>query len=90
MVADLKVEACRRGLWNMFITDPEWGCRSLRARIRTARRNVWLESVLAPEATNCAAPDTGNMEILAMFGTEEQQQRWLVPLSKARSDPASR
>src|SRR5215471_8211237 len=62
---DLKAKARRRGLWNLFLAGhPE----------RTGR------SFLAPEALNCAAPDTGNMEVLAEFGTEEQKQRWLRPL----------
>ena len=62
------------------LPDEEWGVGLSNADYAPLAeimgRSVWL----APEATNCAAPDTGNMEVLTMFGTEEQQQRWLVPL----------
>ena len=80
VVADLKVEARKRGLWNMFITDTEWGAGLSVLEYAPLAEMSGRSPYIAPEATNCAAPDTGNMEILAMFGTHEQQQQWLVPL----------
>lgn len=80
VIADLKIEARKRGLWNMFLPDEHWGAGlSVLEYAPLAEMSGWSPHI-APEATNCAAPDTGNMEILAMFGTPEQQQRWLVPL----------
>jgi len=77
---DLKVEARDRGLWNLFLPDEEWGAGlSVLEYAPLAEMTGW-QPHYAPEAINCSAPDTGNMEILAMFGTQEQQERWLVPL----------
>ncbi|MEX0825476.1 MAG: acyl-CoA dehydrogenase family protein [Acidimicrobiia bacterium] len=80
VIADLKIEARKRGLWNMFLPDDHWGAGlSVLEYAPLAEMSGWSPHI-APEATNCGAPDTGNMEILAMFGTPDQQQRWLVPL----------
>jgi acyl-CoA dehydrogenase len=80
VITDLKIEARKRGLWNMFLPDDHWGAGlSVLEYAPLAEMSGWSPHI-APEATNCAAPDTGNMEILAMFGTPEQQERWLVPL----------
>jgi acyl-CoA dehydrogenase len=76
---DLKAEAKRRGLWNLFPPDERWGA-GLSNLDYAPLAEVTGRSPLAPEATNCAAPDTGNMEILAQFGTDEQQEQWLRPL----------
>ena len=80
ILEDLKAEARRRGLWNLFLPGEHFGAGlsvlEYAPLAEISGRSPWL----APEAMNCAAPDTGNMEILAMFGTPEQQQRWLVPL----------
>jgi acyl-CoA dehydrogenase len=80
VIEDLKAEARRRGLWNLFLPDVNWGAGlsvlEYAPLAEITGRSPWI----APEATNCAAPDTGNMEILAEFGTPEQQQQWLVPL----------
>ena len=80
VVEDLKAEARRRGLWNLFLPDAEHGAGLTNTEYaplaEITGRSLWL----APQATNCAAPDTGNMEILHMFGTEEQKARWLEPL----------
>ncbi|MBM3696057.1 MAG: acyl-CoA dehydrogenase, partial [Actinobacteria bacterium] len=80
IVEDLKEEARGRGLWNLFLPDEERGAGlSLLEYAPLAEisgRSPWL----APEVLNCSAPDTGNMEILAHFGTPEQQERWLTPL----------
>lgn len=80
IVEDLKAEARRRGLWNLFLPDDRWGAGlsvlEYAPLAEITGRSPWL----APEALNCSAPDTGNMEILAEFGTPEQQERWLVPL----------
>ncbi|PWU51600.1 acyl-CoA dehydrogenase [Micromonospora globispora] len=77
VVEELKAEARRRGLWNLFLPDVS-GLTNLEYAPLAELMGRSIE--LAPEATNCAAPDTGNMEILHMFGTAEQQERWLRPL----------
>ncbi len=77
---ELKAEARARGLWNLFLGDERFGAGlSNVAYAPLAEITGWVPQ-LAPEAMNCSAPDTGNMEILAEFGTPEQQQRWLQPL----------
>jgi acyl-CoA dehydrogenase len=80
IMADLKREARARGLWNLFLPHPEYGAGLTNLQYaplaEITGRSLWI----APEAVNCAAPDTGNMEILAQFGTEEQRQEWLEPL----------
>ncbi len=77
VVEELKVSARSRGLWNLFLPS-ESGLSNLDyAQVaEITGRSVHL----APEALNCAAPDTGNMEVLHLFGTAEQKERWLVPL----------
>ncbi|MEX2322615.1 MAG: acyl-CoA dehydrogenase family protein [Acidimicrobiia bacterium] len=80
---ELKAEARSLGLWNLFLPDEEWGAGlSVLEYAPLAEMTGW-QPHYAPEAINCSAPDTGNMEILAMFGTQEQQERWLVPLLEA-------
>jgi acyl-CoA dehydrogenase len=77
---ELKAEARRRGLWNLFLPDERWGAGLSVLEYAPLAEISGRSPHLAPEALNCSAPDTGNMEILAMFGTPEQQERWLVPL----------
>lgn len=79
VMEELKVEARRRGLWNLFLPNEEWGA-GLTNLEYAPLAEISGRSPIAPEAMNCAAPDTGNMEILAEFGTPEQQDRWLRPL----------
>ncbi|GAB3311160.1 acyl-CoA dehydrogenase [Epidermidibacterium keratini] len=74
---ELKEEAKRRGLWNLFLKDVSGMSNVEYASI--AEITGWVPEV-APESINCAAPDTGNMETLHLFGTEEQKQEWLEPL----------
>jgi acyl-CoA dehydrogenase len=83
-IADgLKAEARKRGLWNLFLPHPEWGGGLTNSEYAPIAELTGRSPSLAPEAMNCAAPDTGNMELLAMFGTPEQQERWLRPLLEA-------
>jgi acyl-CoA dehydrogenase len=79
VMEELKAEARRRGLWNLFLADPRWGA-GLTNLEYAPLAEITGRSFLAPEALNCSAPDTGNMEILAEFGTPAQQERWLRPL----------
>jgi acyl-CoA dehydrogenase len=79
VMEDLKTEARRLGLWNLFLPDRRFGAGLSNVEYAPlAEISGW--SPLAPEAMNCSAPDTGNMEVLAQFGTPEQQRRWLEPL----------
>ncbi|MBB5953485.1 acyl-CoA dehydrogenase [Saccharothrix tamanrassetensis] len=80
VIAELKAEARRQGLWNLFLPDAEHGAGLTNLQYAPLAEITGRSPHLAPEALNCAAPDTGNMEVLAMFGTEAQQQRWLRPL----------
>jgi acyl-CoA dehydrogenase len=80
VVGELKVEARKRGLWNLFLPHPGWGAGLSNLDYAPVAEISGRSPALAPEAMNCSPPDTGNMELLAMFGTDEQQQQWLVPL----------
>jgi acyl-CoA dehydrogenase len=77
VLEELKVEARKRGLWNLF--HHELGGLSNLEYASVAEIMGWSPAI-APEATNCGAPDTGNMETIMMFGTPEQKERWLNPL----------
>ncbi|MFI5619977.1 acyl-CoA dehydrogenase family protein [Streptomyces sp. NPDC051567] len=77
---ELKAEARRRGLWNLFLPDPRYGAGLTTLQYAPLAEITGRSPHLAPMATNCAAPDTGNMELLAQFGTQEQRKRWLEPL----------
>jgi acyl-CoA dehydrogenase len=81
VVEELKVTARERGLWNLFL--PAVSGLSNLEYAPLAELTGWSID-LAPEAMNCAAPDTGNMEVLQMFGTDEQRRRWLDPLLDGR------
>jgi acyl-CoA dehydrogenase len=76
---DLKAKARKRGLWNLFLAHHPEGAGLTNLQYAPLAE-LSGRSFLTPEALNCAAPDTGNMEVLAEFGTREQQDRWLRPL----------
>src|SRR4051812_39635331 len=76
---ELKEEARSRGLWNMFLPDPDHG-PGLSNLDYAPLAEILGRSFIASEACNCSAPDTGNMEVLALFGTEDQKEQWLRPL----------
>ncbi|MCX5383375.1 acyl-CoA dehydrogenase family protein [Streptomyces sp. NBC_00083] len=80
IVADLKAEARRQGLWNLFLPDAEHGAGLTNLQYAPLAEITGRSPHLAPTALNCAAPDTGNMEVLAQFGSDEQKKRWLEPL----------
>jgi len=75
----LKAKARGRGLWNFFLTEHEGGHGLTTVEYAHIAEETG-KSHLAPEVFNCSAPDTGNMEVLARYGTPAQQERWLKPL----------
>ena len=79
VMEELKAEARKRGLWNMFLPG-DHGAGLTNLQYAPLAEITGRSPALAPEATNCAAPDTGNMEVLTMFGTPAQQDQWLKPL----------
>ena len=79
VMEDLKVHAREAGLWNMFLPDAEHGA-GLSNSDYAPLAEILGRSHIASEACNCSAPDTGNMEVLHQFGTDEQKDRWLTPL----------
>src|SRR3954453_7286591 len=85
VIEELKTEARERGLWNLFLPPIHAdgaGLTNLQYAplAEITGRSLWI----APEALNCSAPDTGNMELLSLFGTPEQKTRWLEPLLDGR------
>jgi acyl-CoA dehydrogenase len=80
VLEELKAEAHARGLWNLFLPHATEWTEGLSNLDYAPLAEIMGTSPLGSEACNCSAPDTGNMEILTMFGTPEQQERWLQPL----------
>jgi acyl-CoA dehydrogenase len=80
VIEDLKADARARGLWNLFLPHKTQWTDGLSNLDYAPLAEIMGRSPLASEACNCAAPDTGNMEILTQFGTAEQQEQWLHPL----------
>jgi len=83
VMEELKAKARAAGLWNLFLPDSERG-GGLNNRDYAPLCEIMGRSPIAPEACNCSAPDTGNMEVLERYGTPEQQRRWLEPLLDGR------
>ncbi|MFD1813965.1 acyl-CoA dehydrogenase family protein [Rhodococcus gannanensis] len=79
IMADLKAAAKRQGLWNLFLPAREGAGLTNLEYAPLAELTGWSPAI-APEAVNCNPPDTGNMELLHLYGTPEQKQEWLVPL----------
>jgi acyl-CoA dehydrogenase len=81
VLEELKAEARERGLWNLFLPRThDYGAGLTNVQYAPLAEITGRALWLAPESLNCSAPDTGNMELLSLFGTEEQRGRWLEPL----------
>lgn len=83
VIEKLKAKAKSQGLWNLFLPDSEHGA-GLNNQDYAPLAELMGRSPIGPEVFNCSAPDSGNMEILARYGTEAQKARWLAPLLEGR------
>jgi acyl-CoA dehydrogenase len=84
ILEELKAEARSRGLWNLFHPHPDWGPGLTNSEYAPLCEIMGRSPHLAPEACNCNAPDTGNMEVFTLFGTDEHKEKYLKPLLDGR------
>jgi acyl-CoA dehydrogenase len=86
IMEELKAEARSQGLWNLFMPGEEWGAGLTNLEYAPLAEITGRSPELGPEALNCSAPDTGNMELIAEYGTPDQQKQWL----KSRNSTGAR
>ncbi|MGW7514499.1 acyl-CoA dehydrogenase family protein [Streptomyces sp. NPDC054796] len=84
----LKESARAEGLWNLFLSHPDYGAGLTNLQYAPLAEITGSSPFLAPEALNCAAPDSGNIELLVEAGTEAQKRRWLTPLLEGAAKSA--
>ncbi|KDQ64826.1 hypothetical protein JAAARDRAFT_28468 [Jaapia argillacea MUCL 33604] len=83
IIAELKVKAKKLGLWNLFLSKahyPQFGVPLTNLEYAVMAEILGRSGPMTSEVVNCSAPDTGNMEVLARYGSPEQQKKWLIPL----------